>query len=483
MNNYAINSYNYNLSNPNFGYSLIQMRRNMHQEKLGNAADTVENTVNNVIDTIGDQNTSKSTRIAIYSGISGALLIGGIALLNPRYSGKFASKLKNMQVLMQQKAKNAQNNLLKSKFYNFLAGLYSKTTNAIGFINNVNSVKDIAYKKISTVENAILESDKWYQRVGKTLRNAHVKVMKKPHEWISGLGDELAKITVNRNYRRATKSLEELEGLINRYATNLPKEEAQELKNLLTKLNKLKGDVLTENKVAERLKKQENILSDLEDKTWVHFKEYMQGFRNKEKNTGEHIVENLNFWAERFTAENAKVVQSGGTARVESFSEVYKKALEIVEKSKSLNDAEKSAFKKQVTEFESILKKANNSECVEYFGKKRDLTLGSAPTDIVSALVLGGAAGAAIINADDKEERISKTVTKAVPTFLGVISNICMTAMMISGSTGLLAATGISLLTSKLGSIFDEKVLGHKHLSRKEKRLLKQQMKAEVKNA
>ena len=53
------------------------------------------------------------------------------------------------------------------------------------------------------------------------------------------------------------------------------------------------------------------------------------------------------------------------------------------------------------------MRKANHSECVEYFDKKRDLMLGSAPTDVLTAVASLIASGVAIGVADTKEDNLN----------------------------------------------------------------------------
>ena len=109
----------------------------------------------------------------------------------------------------------------------------------------------------------------------------------------------------------------------------------------------------------------------------------------------------------------------------------------------------------------SKLKKANHSECFEYFDKKRDLILGGAPTDIVTTLFGMGAAGLAIGKANDKDEPISKTVTIAIPAVIGLDVNLACAAAMLSGPVGILTGFAATIVTNRIATIFDKHVLGH----------------------
>ena len=109
------------------------------------------------------------------------------------------------------------------------------------------------------------------------------------------------------------------------------------------------------------------------------------------------------------------------------------------------------------------LRKANHSECVEYFDKKRDLVLGGAPTDIVTAVAGLGISGTAIATADSKEERISRALTGGFPIIAGIGASMAFTAMLFSGVQGLLLGAATSVGLSKLGSIADNFVTGKKN--------------------
>ena len=112
---------------------------------------------------------------------------------------------------------------------------------------------------------------------------------------------------------------------------------------------------------------------------------------------------------------------------------------------------------------ERKLRVANKSECMEYFDKKRDLVLGSAPTDIVTA-IFGVSAGAiAIMAADDREKRISRLLTGVFPALAGIGTNIALTSMLFSGPKGMVIAaiTGstLSLVGNKVNN-YRLKLLG-----------------------
>ena len=89
------------------------------------------------------------------------------------------------------------------------------------------------------------------------------------------------------------------------------------------------------------------------------------------------------------------------------------------------------------------------------------MILGSAPTDIVTAIGGLGFSGVLIATADTKEEKISNALTGAFPVIAGLGASMAFTAMLFSGVKGMIYGALASIGLSKLGSIIDKKVLGH----------------------
>ena len=115
-----------------------------------------------------------------------------------------------------------------------------------------------------------------------------------------------------------------------------------------------------------------------------------------------------------------------------------------------------------------VLKKANYSECVEYFDKKRDLILGSAPTDVLTALLGLGLSGYALSTADNREQRITRLTTGVFPVIAGLGASMVFTSMLISGSKSLLMGTGASAALSGIGSFINRQILGKDNIESEE---------------
>ena len=169
------------------------------------------------------------------------------------------------------------------------------------------------------------------------------------------------------------------------------------------------------------------------------------------------IKDTCTFWAEdSLMAERNKIEEEGvnvinslvGDGKTKTGA--YKELLEIL--SPHLSQEEKSALEESIKHTEKLMRKANTTECVEYFDKKRDLVLGSAPTDVLTALASLVASGIAIGVADTKEDRISRVISGALPVFAGLGVSTALTAMLFSGGKGMALGTGSGMVLSALGS-------------------------------
>ena len=138
------------------------------------------------------------------------------------------------------------------------------------------------------------------------------------------------------------------------------------------------------------------------------------------------------------------------------------------------------------------LKKAKHSECFEYFDKKRDLVLGGAPTDIVTAVTGMGLCGVAVSKAE-KENRWVKAFTTGVPVLVGLGSSFAFSAMLYSGGVGLILGAVVGGITQIACGLITKHVLGHKdeeepavtenNTKKQAQELNKQSEQKEVKNA
>ena len=198
------------------------------------------------------------------------------------------------------------------------------------------------------------------------------------------------------------------------------------------------------------------------------FRSYRKGFTNKWVRKGEHIDKNMTFWAEEILMPTRNGVEQKGLNAVEKVmgngkgqKGLYEEVCSIL--NPNLNAEEQKALNKAFEKASKKLNKANNTECVKYFDKKRDLVLGGAPTDILTAVFGLGFSGIAIATADNKEQRMSRLLTGVFPVVAGIGTSIAFTAMLFSGVQGLLLGFATSIGLSKIGSLIDHHLLGNKN--------------------
>ena len=139
---------------------------------------------------------------------------------------------------------------------------------------------------------------------------------------------------------------------------------------------------------------------------------------------------------------------------------LYNELVELI--SSHLGAEDKKVFGKALKKSNKILKNSNIKECSEYFDKIRDLKLGSAPTDIVTATTLLGISGIAIASAEDKKKRMSRLVTGIIPTVSGVGVSLGMAAGLVSGAKSLIYGLLATLVINRIGIVIDKYALGNK---------------------
>jgi hypothetical protein len=209
-------------------------------------------------------------------------------------------------------------------------------------------------------------------------------------------------------------------------------------------------------------------MSNLEKDSIAKMKEYFGEYRKpvsieNAKHNLEHAKNNLGYWAEDILApEKAKLGAEGEEiiskiiGNEKSQSGAYKEILDIL--SSHLKPEEQKVLKEAVENTSNKIRKANFSECSEYFDNKRDLVLGGAPTDILTALFFLSLSGIAIKRADSKEDRISKALTGVFPIVAGLGSSLALSALLFSGVKGKIVGAILSGFLSLMGSGLDRAV-------------------------
>lgn len=458
----TIRSYD-SVNNPFVFQNQINFRNNSGAAPiLTKPIEKVENIVTNTVDTFvkqpEDEEKKKSYKTAIQAGSAALVLTGLVAILNPKFSRKLIGKLKSKAQAAEIKAKNDKG--LQGKIYKGLHKVYDGTANILQFSNNFNPVKDEAFKWLCTKKKDVsgIKNETCRNIVSK-IDSGFVKLMSKPYNACTRWFDNISKHTVQRKYKGARKNLNSFEEIINLYKDKLSAGERKKLEVKLQEIAQTK-DYLSEKQVASRLKNQEVLMTDLEKDTIAKMKSYWQGLKQK-GHRKEHIKNNMTFWAEDILMPKRNAIEQDGKKVLDSLlgdgktqKGKYNEIFDIL--SPHLNEHEKTNFEKQLNSVSEKLRKANKSECIEYFDKKRDLMLGGAPTDVLTGIVGLGLSGVAIGTADNKDERVSRAVTVAFPALAGLGTSLAMTAMLFSGIQGMLIGACTSIGLSKIANKIDK---------------------------
>ena len=185
----------------------------------------------------------------------------------------------------------------------------------------------------------------------------------------------------------------------------------------------------------------------------------MKKILDKNADKKEVFESTTSFLAQDAFKKQKKSVTEQGNMVVESLiggkkeKGLYNELVEIL--SPYLKDEEKAALDSSIKKLSKKIKGANDSECQSYFDKKRDLTVGSAPTDVLTAILSIGASGIALGTANSKEERVSRAVTGILPIIGGVGTSIALTAKLISGGLSIALGSASSIVMSIIGSIIN----------------------------
>lgn len=425
---------NYNMNSfQRFGNG-ISFRSDEPQSKIPiitKPIDKVESIVNNTVDTFvpetQDEEKKKSHKTMIRVGSTVLVLSAFVALLNPKFSSSLVNKLKTKSTNARNQAKVDNSfwgkwNKVKEKFLNGV-------TNLIQVLNNMNSAKDELFQKLCS----------------------KTTFTKKIHQGITKGFDKISRQTIYSKYDKVTRKMNTLDDIMRHYKGRLSPENQKKLEEKLAEIDKVQ-EYFGKSKIQSRLNTQETLMGNLENDVVSKMKQYKNDVFD-----GKNRKDIFKFWAEEALMPQRNRLESEGTTVIDSLvgdgkeiKGAYKEVVEML--SPHLKDEELRAFEDTIKKTEKLLRNANHSECVEYFDKKRDLMLGSAPTDVVTALASLAASGIAIGVADSKEDKISRTVSGALPVVAGLGVSTALTALLYSGGKGMALGAVSSMILSGLGS-------------------------------
>ncbi len=100
---------------------------------------------------------------------------------------------------------------------------------------------------------------------------------------------------------------------------------------------------------------------------------------------------------------------------------------------------------------------AINTESNLFFDKLRDLSLGSAPTDVLSIVGSVGGVAAGLTMADDRDERISALLKYGIPIIGSLGTTLVLNIGLVSGIKAMLMGTGSGAIINRIGTAIDNK--------------------------
>lgn len=140
-------------------------------------------------------------------------------------------------------------------------------------------------------------------------------------------------------------------------------------------------------------------------------------------------------------------------ARVLERAEVKNNKNEAV---KLIDEKMFNTIDKKSKEITKNINKAAKMESEDLYDKCAEFHVGSAPSDLVGLALPVGVAAYAISKGDDKQERISTTLTTGVPLIGSIGTMIYGTTRMLSGAKNLAFAAGTGLVLNFIGSGLDK---------------------------
>lgn len=481
----------YNMNNPMYSKNMCFKNT---QPVLSKPIEKVETAVNNSVDTFvkktEDEEKKKSNKTAIAVGSSVLVLSAIVALLNPKFSGRFINRLKTWSTKAHTKVDKNKNDFLKSRFFASLSKGLKFVADAFQFTNSLNASKDVGFKWLCTAEKFGGVKNGTARNILQTCDRGFRKIMSTVHNSITNWFDNISKRTVQGKYLKASKKMDALEDLIKSYRGKLSPEE-QKIVDLKLEEIRSAREYFSKSRTSGRLKHQEELMANLEKDFTVKLKDFagnFQGpkskgtFKEKFRHNMDNIKSNMSYWAEDMLMPSRSKLEAEGNSAVntlmgdlKSQKGKYNEIIEIL--TPHIKTEEKIALENSLKKAGKRLRKANHSESVEYFDKKRDLMLGGAPTDVLTGLGAVGLSGIAIGTAHDKEDRISRALTLGFPAVAGIGSSLALTAMLFSGVQSMIYGSIAGIALSKIGSTAD------KYLTPKKPEVLLAEAKEVAKNA
>ena len=141
------------------------------------------------------------------------------------------------------------------------------------------------------------------------------------------------------------------------------------------------------------------------------------------------------------------IMGESGKGALQEIYTIYKKLLPREDYLKL-----KNASTRNMKYLDDAIKKETDS----FFDMERDLTMGSAPTDILSILAAIGAIGVGLSKAENKDQQNTVLLKAGIPAVGAITTSLYFSASLVSGGKAMLYGGISGLAISKLGSMLDE---------------------------
>lgn len=160
---------------------------------------------------------------------------------------------------------------------------------------------------------------------------------------------------------------------------------------------------------------------------------------NYDDNTVKHLIENI--------GEINKIMGEDGKGALQEILTIYKHLLPKEDYLK---------LKEYVTKTAHSINDAVTKETDSFFDMKRDLKLGSAPTDILSILAAVGAIGVGLKTAENKDQQYSVLLKAGIPALGAIATSLYFSASLVSGGRAMLYGGISGMLISQIGNMLDK---------------------------
>lgn len=141
------------------------------------------------------------------------------------------------------------------------------------------------------------------------------------------------------------------------------------------------------------------------------------------------------------------IMGESGKGAMQEIYTIYKKLLSREDYLKLKNSSTRN-----IKALDDAIKKETDS----FFDMERDLTLGSAPTDILSILAAIGAIGVGLSKAENKDQQNTVLLKAGIPAVGAIATSLYFSASLVSGGKAMLYGAISGLAISKLGSMLDD---------------------------